>query len=462
MTLFMGGLMLVAAFIVGGVVDYLSLSNQKHALQGVADRAALAAAQELIVFKGSDKRVTSVAEIFVGVNYTAKPAVTGARIIDKGKAVEVTITAEPQTYFPGPVARGVTQVKVTAVAEISGGGYVCMIGLSTSEPSTLEMHDKARVTAEKCAIYSNSKSASSLRLHNSARVKADLVCVAGGVAGAKSAVSPNSPIEDCPPLADPLRDRPEPNVGLLQCSNLLAGGILGSDLIDNTGKLLTVKGLLGKGGLVGGLTSGELLKKKKLLESIAGGDLVGNLAPGLVVTGKTTLEPGFYCGGLNIIGGDVTLKPGTYIFNNGGLVVANGGKLSGEGVGFFLTGALGLSTIQFAPTSTISLTAPRSGDMAGMMFFEDRDVLFKFPHIIASNNARKLVGTIYLPGNTLEINSQNPIADQSDYTVIIARKFDMKDGPELVLNTDYENSPIPVPEGVGNKARPIVKLAAST
>jgi hypothetical protein len=37
----------------------------------------------------------------------------------------------------------------------------------------------------------------------------------------------------------------------------------------------------------------------------------------------------------------------------------------------------------------------------------------------------------------------------------------MKDGPELVLNTDYESSPIPVPDGVGNKSRPIVKLAAS-
>jgi Flp pilus assembly protein TadG len=169
MTIFMGGLMLVAAFIVGGVVDYMSLSNQKHALHGVADRAALAAAQELIVFKGSDKRVDSVAQSFVTVNYTAKPTKATARIIDEGKAVEVTIVAEPQTYFPGPVARGVTEIKVSAVAEISGGGYVCMIGLSTSEPSTLEMHDKARVTAEACAIYSNSRSPSSLRLHNSAR-----------------------------------------------------------------------------------------------------------------------------------------------------------------------------------------------------------------------------------------------------------------------------------------------------
>lgn len=462
MTIFMGGLMLVAAFIIGGVVDYMSLSNQKHALQGVADRAALAAAQELIVFKGSDARVESVAQSFVDVNYTAKPQKSEARIIDDGKAVEVIIVAEPQTYFPGPVARGVTEVRVKAVAEISGGGYVCMIGLSPTEASTLEMHDKARVTAEACAIYSNSKSPSSLRLHNSARVKADLVCVAGGVKGKASAVSPNAPIEDCPPLADPLRDRPEPNVGLLECNNILgAGAILGSDLLGKDGKLLSVKGLLGKDGVVGGLASGDLLKKKNLLQEIAGGDLVGNLAPGLIVTGKTTLEPGVYCGGINVVGGDVTLKPGTYVLNNGGLVIMNGGKIMGANVGFYLTGALGLSTVQLAPSTTVSLTAPKTGDMAGMLFFEDRDVIFKFPHIIASNDARNLVGTIYLPGNTLEINSTKPIADKSDYTVIIARKFDMKDGPELVLNTDYESSPIPVPDGVGNKSRPTVKLTAA-
>lgn len=462
MTIFMGGLMLVAAFIIGGVVDYMSLSNQKQALQGVADRAALAAAQELIVFKGSDARVESVAQSFVDVNYTAKPQKSEARIIDDGKAVEVIIVAEPQTYFPGPVARGVTEVRVKAVAEISGGGYVCMIGLSPTEASTLEMHDKARVTAEACAIYSNSKSPSSLRLHNSARVKADLVCVAGGVKGKASAVSPNAPIEDCPPLADPLRDRPEPNVGLLECNNILgAGAILGSDLLGKDGKLLSVKGLLGKDGVVGGLASGDLLKKKNLLQEIAGGDLVGNLAPGLIVTGKTTLEPGVYCGGINVVGGDVTLKPGTYVLNNGGLVIMNGGKIMGANVGFYLTGALGLSTVQLAPSTTVSLTAPKTGDMAGMLFFEDRDVIFKFPHIIASNDARNLVGTIYLPGNTLEINSTKPIADKSDYTVIIARKFDMKDGPELVLNTDYESSPIPVPEGVGNKSRQIVKLTGA-
>lgn len=445
-TVMMLGVMAVGAFIVGGIVDYMSLSNQKRDLQGIADRAAIAAAQELVVFKGTDGRVQSVAEAFVNASYTRQHE-TDAKIIEKGKAVKVTVTADAQTYFPGPIG-SIDSVRAEAVAEIAGGGYVCMVGLDANAPSTLNMNDKARVTAEKCAIYSNSKNKASLKLHSLARVKAELVCVAGGVSGPESAVTPNKPITDCPVLQDPLRDRPEPNVGLLQCDNILGKeGVLGKNG-------LLGKGLLGNDGLLG--KDGDLLGKDGILN---GGDLVGALAPGLLVTGKTELEPGVYCGGLNIVGGDVKLKPGTYILNNGGLVVANGGKLEGENVGFYLTGALGLSTIQFAPSSTISLTAPKTGDMAGMLFFEDRDVLFKFPHIIASNNARNLVGTIYLPGNTLEINSTDPIADQSDYTVIIAKKFEMKDGPELVLNTDYENSPIPVPEGVGNKARPIVRLA---
>lgn len=459
MTLWAIGLMAVAVFVVGGVIDYMSLSNQKHQLQGVADRAAIAAAQELTVFKGSDDRVMSVADAFVAANYTDTQEQTAARIVDGGKAVEVTIVAKSKTYFPGPVAQGTQAVTVTATAEISGGGYVCMMGLSPDEPSTLDMHNKARVTAENCAIYSNSRSSSSLKLHDAARVKADLVCVAGGVQGATSAVFPNPPVEDCPPLADPLRDRPMPKVGLLTCENLGNNIIKGSDLVDNSGRLLDLAQLLKK---TIGKKPSEVLAAAKTLEIVRSSDMIDELAPGPVLTGTTTLEPGVYCGGINVIGGNVTLKPGVYVINNGGLNVAGGGSITGEGVGFFLTGDLGISTIKFAPMSTISLTAPRTGDMAGMLFFEDRNVLFKVPHKFSSNDARKLVGTIYLPGNTLTINSNNAIADQSDYTVIIARKFDMMDGPELVLNTDYESSLIPVPDGVGNKSRPIVKLTTRT
>lgn len=50
------------------------------------------------------------------------------------------------------------------------------------------------------------------------------------------------------------------------------------------------------------------------------------------------------------------------------------------------------------------------------------------------------------------------MADRSDYTVVIARSFELREGPELVLNTDYANSNIPLPDGVGNRTGRVVHL----
>lgn len=68
---------------------------------------------------------------------------------------------------------------------------------------------------------------------------------------------------------------------------------------------------------------------------------------------------------------------------------------------------------------------------------------------IISDEARTLLGTIYLPAGRLIIDSKKPIADQSAYTVIVARVINLYDGPNLMLNARYASSDIPVPEGVG-------------
>jgi hypothetical protein len=266
------------------------------------------------------------------------------------------------------------------------------------------MSNSARLTADSCAIYSNSTSDSSLKVSNMARVKADLVCVSGGVSGAKSAINPE-PIEDCAPISDPLADRPDPKLGILDCDKLAS---------------ITLP-------------------------------IVGNLL------GTTVLEPGTYCGGI-VVAGKVKLKPGIYTINNGLLSVLAGGTLEGENVGFYLTGEK--SKLLFAPTSTISLTAPKTGPLAGILFFEDRSTLLnaKDYHHILSNNARRLVGTMYFPRSKLRISANNPVADKSEYTVIVAREFQLDNGPELVLKTDYAASPIPLPDGVGNKAKPHIRL----
>jgi hypothetical protein len=70
-------------------------------------------------------------------------------------------------------------------------------------------------------------------------------------------------------------------------------------------------------------------------------------------------------------------------------------------------------------------------------------------HKILSDNARLLLGTIYMPQGRLIIDATKPIADKSAYTVMVVRRIDLHDGPNLVLNSDYSASDVPVPQGVG-------------
>jgi hypothetical protein len=194
----------------------------------------------------------------------------------------------------------------------------------------------------------------------------------------------------------------------------------------------------------------------------------------LKIDGKLTptmvLLPGVYCGGVKVTNGaKVTLLAGIYVIDNGPLVVDHGGSLAGTNVGFYFTGDKG--GLLFDVDSTISLTAPKDGPMAGLLFFENRSVSAPVPpplgvklapppppppgsppmrtYRIVSDNARTLLGTIYLPAGRLIIDASKPVADLSAYTVIVARQVELFDGPNLVLNTNYAGSDVPVPPGVG-------------
>jgi hypothetical protein len=378
------------------VIDYASLGSQKRNLQAVADGAAVAAAREMVVTKATGQRVQAVADSYVAANYHGPGALDTAAVVEMGRAVEVTVSAEPKVYFPGPVGANAKRMSAHATAEVEGGGNVCMIGLDAKANSTINLRDEARLTASKCAIYSNSRSKQSLTVDDSARVQADLVCVAGGLAGVKSAIAPE-PIEDCPPIADPLSSRPPPP-GVFAC---------------------------------------DFTKTK--------------------ITGVVGLKPGVYCDGIDIEGGTATLAPGVYIIKDGELKVTKGGTLQGDGAGFYLTGKA--STITFNPDSHINLAGPTDGPLAGLLFFEDRMTKHEVNHKLISDDARRLVGTLYFPISNIEIDAKNPIADRSEYTVIIANGFLLSGGPELVLKTDYGASPVPLPDGVGNKAHATVRLA---
>lgn len=409
-TLAPAAIMLVAAFIaVGTAIDMRVLSNQRAELQRVADDAALSAVRELAITATDEDRIEFIAQAYVAKFATHPETVADPDADLENNELTLTLKAPAKTFFPTPFSQ-VKSISVIATAQLVGeSGNVCMIGLEKTAKEAVSMTHNSQITAEDCAIYVNSTQKNAMYLSQKASVTAEDVFIVGGLKGEVPATIDNL-VTDSPSIGDPLAGRPEPEIG--PC--------------DHTD---------------------------------------------LVVTGIQPLLPGTYCGGLTVDGGTALLGAGEYILANGPLTVMNGGVLDGDYVGFFLTGTN--AKLKIEADSSVSLSAPKTGLMTGLLFFADPDnpmanddddddgneeddddegsgtAKIKGGHVIRSDDARRLVGTIYLPDDKLIVDGEQVVADKSEYTVIVARAFQLNNGPNLVIQTDYHLSDIPVPDGVG-------------
>lgn len=381
--------------IVGVATDYAMMTRIKGQLQTAADSAAIAGVKELSLSGVTDEQVKAVAESFVYTNLGEVPekdSKNGALTIDitiaqEKRTVDVAITQEWTPFFLHFIESGVTPVRARAQAKTIGLRLACVLGLAPLTPAGVELWENASLVADGCDVYSNTTTPLGLVVKDDATLKADMICVSGGyVALSPGAVEPK-PLTDCPSFDDPLASRPAPKVG-------------GCDHLAMT-----------------------------------------------IINQNKTLNPGVYCGGLTILGkSKVKLNPGVYIIHNGLLKVSDSASMSGTNVGFYLSGALTL--MFFDSGATIDLTAPADGPLAGILFFEDRKAPPLRIHHIGSNNARNLVGTIYLPLGILFIDANAPVADNSAYTALVVRSLQLSKGPKLVLHSDYKSTNIPVPDGL--------------
>lgn len=383
---------------VGGTVDYGMLIRQKSLLQNAADAAATAAAKEFTLIDTSKHDINAMTQAKVEAFMQAgtSSAVGSYQVVGKAELSPLQVTVEAVQEFPTPfgVLRGsASRLTVRSVAQVIGRPNICVLGLEEVSDGTIELWTNARMTAQNCAVYSNSTSSAGIRSKNNARLSASLICSAGGADGGSSSFE-SQPMTDCPVLEDPLAGRALPAVGPCTATGLN------------------------------------------------------------IVSQGVTLEPGVYCGGIAISGSSVVqLSPGVYVIKDGPLIVSDSASLSGEDVGFYLTGAN--AWFKFHTGSTISLAAPKSGVMAGLLFHESATQSVAYSHQILSDNARLMLGTIYLPRGNLVIDANKPIADQSAYTAIVARTLRLYSGPNLVLNTNYDQTPVPVPQGIKGLGQPV-------
>ncbi|MBV9065868.1 MAG: hypothetical protein JO004_08900 [Methylobacteriaceae bacterium] len=397
--------------------QYGQLLNRRSVLQQAADSAALAAAQQLKLANNSDSVIASVAASTAQADTASlhDTIAVDTQVLQHRTGVTVTVSDNVPLAWGKVLGMSKATVKATSTAQLYGpAGKLCMLALDVKQNGTMQVQKQAQITAKDCVIYSNSSDKNGLQADKGTIVTASFICSVGGVKNGGATFNP-LPTTDCPSMNDPLASRPRPPIG--SCTTLLP----------------------------------------------------------TVITGVQTLYPGIYCGGVTIKGtARVTLTPGIYVMNNGPLIVQDSATLIGQSAGVYFTGNQG--GLRFDPNTTISMTAPKDGVMAGFLFFEDRTVSAPvLPPIgplgapppppygsqpmrqyqISSNNASQFLGTFYLPAGRLIIDASRPVAAQSAYTVIVSRQLLLLNGNNLVLNSDYSSTDVPVPDGVGNATQKV-------
>lgn len=375
--------------VAGLALDYSTFASQQAKMRETADMAALAAVREAAVAGWNETTARNVAEQMIETNMdgnTLGGAVYAAAVsIDRAKnRVTVEISQDGHGYLLLGLGIGSPQISVQSSAGIASSSNICVLALEPSAADTIKVDNGASLTGNRCGVFANSRDSGAIDVQK-AHVKAEVICSAGGFSGSKLGYDPD-PVTDCPAVPDPLADRKPPSVGSCEYNDF-------------------------------------------------------------EVKGDVTLTPGVYCGGLRITGNSVvTLKPGEYIIHNGPLELTGSATLQGENVGFFFSGTTAKTS--FGTATTINLTAPKTGPLAGILFFEDRNAAQGREFDMSSKDARRLVGTIYLPKGTLKVTGSSRFADASEWTAIIARDVEVSNGPTILLNSDYAASNIPVPTGI--------------
>ena len=389
--------------IIGLAADYGMMTKVRSELQDAADAAAMAGAREIPLAMSNAKQVASAVRAFAAYRLTQNSSASNAQlaaqrltltvdVVGDFSAVKVTISEQWSPFFLHFVEPTVTPITVSSQARFVGRNNICVLGLSGTG-TAVYIDKNGRLTGNNCGVFANSIGSSGLRVDSGAILKSTINCSSGG-ASVSGSVTPSA-ITDCPVVADPLAKRQPPSFG--------------------------------------------------------GCDYNGTIINGSTVT----LQPGVYCGGLSLQGNSVvTLNPGVYVIKDGGLSTSGQASLTGVGAGFFITGKA--SPVVFGSSTHISLTAPKDGPMAGLLFFEDPALTVKLKHKITSDDARVLLGTMYFPVGGLVIDAKQPVADQSAYTAIVAQTLELNSGPNLILNSNYSTTNVPVPAGIAGSSQVVL------
>lgn len=226
-------------------------------------------------------------------------------------------------------------IATIAEAEYELGGPACVLALNTIEFDALTFTGNTSVTLSDCNIMSNSDAARSINQTGSSDVTADCIYAAGGI-------DHNN------------------NMTTTECDDPVEGVSPSVDPYEDV----------------------------EVPEVLPDCETIPKFKP----NNTFNLTAGRYCGDMSLKG-DVDLAPGTYIFE-GDFDINSGAIVTGDEVTIIMTGG----ELKFNGGAEIELSAATTGDYAGILFYQDRELAGQ-ENVINGNANTSFTGAMYFPTN---------------------------------------------------------------
>jgi hypothetical protein len=167
------------------------------------------------------------------------------------------------------------------------------------------------------------------------------------------------------------------------------------------------------------------------------------------VNGVTSyLDPGIHCLPITVKNlATLVLRPGDHFFRKN-IALQGHGRLEGEDV--FLFFDHGSDPLFGGVRATVNLVGRKQGPYAGMVL---ATIGGNAPNIVLPGRiVEQLLGVVYVRNGFVEVNGNGVAAEDSAWTVIVAREIRLRTAAGIRINADYESSDVPVPDVVGPNA----------
>lgn len=459
-------IMVVLMGLTGLAIDVGHMRHVKRQLQRDADAAALAAAREIRlcgVTNGSSQVVAScpymttaatsalaenessysststigsgcaqATSTSITLSLNVPPACVGGPTPSGNTAyVEAVVTKQEPTYFARVL--GIPPISLGAHAVASrNSNPPCIYALDPDGPDAIDVTIGLGLQAN-CAIIDESSNADALTCTLGIGISAPQISITGGAgdgllngllcgsnAPTRTGVLPPTPADPLAYLPAPPGSGPNPQCGTG------AATISGKEVFSGSSTPVNI-----------GLLSGGLF-------------------------GNIEFKPGVYCGGINItpiisLAMRITFDPGVYILtpqgNSFGLTI-NAAQvasyISGDGVMFYSegpapsAGAQGFNINLPAVLGTFNLSAPTSGEYAGVLFFQPADNTAQDSFLISIQllSLGSMDGAIYAPGARV-FYGVSIIAGNNN--ILVAKDISLLGGILTTFGNPNTNSPIGSP-----------------